>query len=289
MTKCKLIVVEGVWGLGKTTTAQFIYDHLIESGVKVSLFLEGDLDHPADYDKVACFTVQEYNRILQKHSASIALIRSMTEDRGAYKFIPYGKCRREMGDVLPDELLADVMQHDIYDGILPLERYCEVHLTRWREFVQTQLQRDEITIFECCFIQNPLTAMLGRYDAPEEAIINYVLELANVIKPLFPQLIYFHPGDVRVTLNRAFEKRSSEWKEGVTQYFTKQGYGLSHGLTGFDGLVEFLVVRTHIERKVLRQLPLRKKVIDNNDLNWDRVRQEVIRCVDVYSGIDHYD
>lgn len=50
--------------------------------------------------------------------------------------------------------------------------------------------------------------MLGRYDASEEAIINYVLELANVIKPLFPQLIYFHPGDVRTTLNRAFEKRS---------------------------------------------------------------------------------
>lgn len=286
MEKSKLIVVEGMWGSGKTTTAQFIYDHLTESGAKARLFLEGDLDHPADYDKVACFTVQEYNETLQKHSASIELMRSITEDRGNYKFVPYGKHRRELGNVFSDDLLADVAQYDIYDGILPLERHCEVHLCRWREFVKAQLHRDEITIFECCFIQNPLTAMLGRYDASEEVIIDYVLELANVIKPLNPQLIYFHSGDVRTTLSRAFQERSSDWNDGVTQYFTQQGYGLSHGLTGFDGLVEFLRVRTQIELKIVEQLPLRKTGIKNDDLNWHRVRQKVIRFVDECSRMD---
>lgn len=155
MTRSKLIIVEGVWGSGKSTTAQLICNHLTEVGKKTRLFLEGDLDHPADYDKVACLTNQEYSVLLEKHSALIGLIRSITQSKSKYNFIDYGKRKQELGNGLPDDLLADVIQYDIYDGTLPLERHCEVHLDRWSGFVQAQQQEEMVTIFECCFIQNP--------------------------------------------------------------------------------------------------------------------------------------
>ncbi|WP_347552997.1 hypothetical protein ABFG93_22380 (plasmid) [Pseudalkalibacillus hwajinpoensis] len=81
MTRTKLIIVEGMWGSGKSTTAELIYDHLTECGIDTRLFLEGDLDNPADYDKVACFTHNEYNNLLEKYSDSIRLIQSITESK----------------------------------------------------------------------------------------------------------------------------------------------------------------------------------------------------------------
>jgi thymidylate kinase len=42
--QAKLIIVEGMWGSGKSTTAKLIRDHSAESGIETRLFLEGDLD-----------------------------------------------------------------------------------------------------------------------------------------------------------------------------------------------------------------------------------------------------
>ena len=50
----KLILVEGLPGSGKTTTAVFVADWLKEHGMETAVFLEGSLDHPADFESVAC-------------------------------------------------------------------------------------------------------------------------------------------------------------------------------------------------------------------------------------------
>lgn len=51
----KLVLIEGLPGFGKTTTAQLVHDILIDVNINTQLILEGNLDHPADYDGVACF------------------------------------------------------------------------------------------------------------------------------------------------------------------------------------------------------------------------------------------
>lgn len=283
MTKTKLIIVEGMWGSGKSTTAKLIYDHLTEAGIDTRLFLEGDLDNPADYDKVACFSHNEYNELVENHSDSIGLIQSMTQSKGNYNFMEYGKCIQVKE--FPEALLSDVMQYDIYDGILPLERHCEVQLNRWSEFVETQQQEETVTILECCFLQNPLSAMLGRYDASQDLITDYVLKLGQIIKPLNPSLLYYHPGDIRSILERAFDERSSDWREGVTQYFTQQGYGRRHELTGFNGLVAFLRVRTELELNIIDRLLISKLVVRNDDFNWGRVHKQVIQFVEESLGV----
>jgi thymidylate kinase len=55
----KLIVVEGIPGSGKTTTANFIKELLDERNISNQLFLEGDLNHPADFESVACLDETE--------------------------------------------------------------------------------------------------------------------------------------------------------------------------------------------------------------------------------------
>ena len=60
----KLVLVEGLPGFGKTTTARLVHDILTEMNLKSQLFLEGDLEHPADYDGVAYFNEHEFNTLL---------------------------------------------------------------------------------------------------------------------------------------------------------------------------------------------------------------------------------
>jgi len=56
----KLILVEGLPGSGKSTTAQLISDLYKEKGRDVRLFLDGNTWHPADYDAVAYFKNEEF-------------------------------------------------------------------------------------------------------------------------------------------------------------------------------------------------------------------------------------
>jgi len=61
----RLILVEGLPGFGKSTTAKLIHEILAEENIQAELFLEGNLDHPADYDGVSCFDEKEFDRLLE--------------------------------------------------------------------------------------------------------------------------------------------------------------------------------------------------------------------------------
>ena len=64
----KLIMVEGIPGSGKSSTARFITESLQSQGIQHELFLEGDFDHPADCESMACFTQATFNELLAKYT-----------------------------------------------------------------------------------------------------------------------------------------------------------------------------------------------------------------------------
>ncbi len=68
MTPCKLVLVEGIPGPGKTTTATFVKRLLDRHDVPSRLFCEGDLDHPADFESVAHFDGPDFEAFLANHA-----------------------------------------------------------------------------------------------------------------------------------------------------------------------------------------------------------------------------
>ncbi|MEN8698131.1 hypothetical protein [Bacillus infantis] len=275
--KARLILVEGLPGFGKSTTAQYTKEILEEEGKEVRLFLEGNLDHPADYDGVAYATEKEMEKLLKEAGGQAELIKPYTIEKEGYYLVQYEKMKRKYPGAFPDGLLDSIFRNDIYE--LPMKLHMELMEASWRSFADRAANEDAVYIFECCFIQNPLTIGMIKCNEPANEIMAYVKRLGETIKELDPLLIYLEQDDLESAFRKAVKERPIEWSEGFTEYYTGQGYGLSRGWKGLEGTLKVLEARKQVELDTMEQLDLKKAVVNNSwfdpDSHKELLRQEL--------------
>lgn len=92
----KLVLIEGLPGFGKTTTAQLVHEILMEMNIKSQLFLEGNLEHPADYDGVAFFKKNEFDELLSTHEKFRDLLSNRMIKHGNNYFLEYRKIKNRV-------------------------------------------------------------------------------------------------------------------------------------------------------------------------------------------------
>lgn len=263
MTETKLILVEGLPGSGKTTTAVFVANWLQEHGWNTAVYLEGDLHHPADFESVACLDGSEYRDLLARFPAEAAFLQSQVIQDEEDCFFHY-RALQQSHPHLAETLIHALAQHEIYE--LPISKFQQLLRQRWQRFTEMAAASETIFIFECCFLQNPLTMLLGRHDEPVDAAESFILELAEVVRELRPCLVYLHPGEVRDTLTKIAGERPSAWLDFVIAYHTQQGHGKIMSWQGFDGLVQFYEMRQAIELSLLPRLPFPSLLVEHT--NW---------------------
>jgi hypothetical protein len=276
----KLIIVEGLPGSGKSTAAQMVFGILKGKGVNVELFSEGNYNHPADYDGVAYFDEEDFRILEESHKERKGLL-----DRIKIKYyngylIPFIKAVKEQKLLsYSDELFEKIAKNDIYE--LPIELHRELILKRWREFTQTALGEDKVYIFECCFIQNPVTVTMIKSNLQKEVSIDYVNSLENIIKPLEPVLIYVEQKSIKDSFSRAAAERPKDWFEFFKDYYTNQGYGLASNLKDFEGVMEVLEARKKLEEEIYDSLNIKKYKIDNTEFDEEILRERVSAVLDI--------
>ncbi|RZT15503.1 hypothetical protein [Fictibacillus sp. BK138] len=257
----KLILVEGLPGSGKTTTALKISKILTKQGVPNILFVEGDLDHPADFEGVACLSKKEYEDLLESHKHEKNIIESMTVNRDDDFYLYYAKQLSE--DVnISDNLLDDIEKHDVYK--LPIDRFSDILLGQWERFGRKAEADDQVYIFECSFLQNPLCTYLARDDRSYLEIKKFILSLYERIEHLEPLLIYCDQQDVSGSFLKVKEERSQGWYDFSVWYYTQQQFGKNRMLQGIDGVLRFLHERKEIEHHLLAELGIYKLFLNNH-------------------------
>lgn len=274
----KLIIVEGLPGSGKSTTAQKAYDILKDKGINSELYSEGNYYHPADFDGSAYFTNEEFNILKEAYLTNIDVLNRIKIKYHNGYIIPYRKAIEEQGISFGYELFNDITKNDIYE--LPIDIHTELIKSRWNDFVSKYINEDKVVIFECCFIQNPVTVTMIRDNSSKEITINYINKLTEKIMPLDPILIYVDQRFIEKSFNKAVCQRPKEWFDGFKYYYTNQGYGLDNNLEDLDGIVEILKARSKLEREIYDSLKLTKYKIDNSEFNPDLLKENISSIIE---------
>ena len=253
----KLILVEGIAGSGKSTTARKLEQTLGAQGTEVRLFQEGDL-HPCDLAWHACVPLAVYEDLLDtfsEHKHALGLYTSLEQDTA---YVAYTKL--ELSPNHP--LFTELNRYEPYQGRVPLDTFRELHLSRWRAFAGRVKEYDTVYIFECAFLQNHVSELMLTYEAPPEAITAHMQALAETVRPLEPYLIYLSPTDIAWVIDHAAQARKSEhpewkdWFDQVIDYVKNSNYGETNGVTGRAGVLEFFRRRHLLELDILEQVPI---------------------------------
>ena len=84
----------------------------------------------------------------------------------------------------------------------------------------------------------------------------YISEIAEIIKPLHPMIIYLNKTNVKETVDRVLGERGNDWLNAVIDYHTSQGYGKQNHLSGYEGYIKCLEERKVRELTILQALDI---------------------------------
>lgn len=278
MINTKLILVEGLPGSGKTTTATITNDILKEWNVDTNLFLEGNAEHPADYEGGCYFSKTEFAQLLKQYNEVQTIFVKHAIERCDGFVLPQYKLKQDLAErMVPNSFWDKIWSHDIYE--LPLEKNIELITDKWKRFVEQATTGNQTYIFECCFIQNPVTIGMIKYGASKEDVMNYVKQLAEIIEPLNPVLIYVDQQDLSHSFKKAVQDRTKEWSTGFMDYYNNQGYGKIHGAQGIEGTIAVLEARKQLEASIFNALAIKKFKIDNSPFEMDSYKNRIMEIL----------
>jgi len=226
----RLYIVEGLPCSGKSSTAGFIASQLSSQGHQVCHVDEGTGNHPADY---------EFH----------ALVDGQVVPLSQY----------------PPQELPRHLPQKIYDG-LPWNIESPLMLDKWRQFVR-DAEADAIHVFNCVLLQNPMCETMMRFNMTEVESAAHIRQIAEIIAPLCPTVIYLHNDDIAESVRLASANRPG-WLDAVIDYHVNGGYGRSIGASGFDGYIACLAERQRREERILHELPLRSITLNNPQRDW---------------------
>jgi hypothetical protein len=276
--KSRLILLEGIPGSGKSTAAINLQSFLESNKVSSRFWKEGDFDHPADFEGIACLTKTGYQDLVLRYPELSALFQEHTSIRGDDYLLKYRKMQHFHPQIIDQALMDELSHLDVYDG-LSMDEYCRLALDRWRDFCGAAMRSDEVTLLECCLLQNPLTVLLARHDADPQFARQHIEKLTEIIRALNPLVVYLQPQNVTRVLQHVRAERPKEWADFVTWYLTEQEYGKTHNLNGYEGVSQFYEMRQKLEMEILRDLPMQKLVLSHSGGEWERCNNEMISFV----------
>lgn len=273
----RLIIVEGLPGAGKTTVSKIINEYLNNKNMDCRYFQEGDLDHPADYDGVSYFKKEDFVEKLKIFNKKISLFKKVSyqDKKGIYIF--YAKNREFLETSLPDEFFNLIKDNDIYN--LKFSLHKKLVMNKWRNFSKNALKDNYKYIFECCFLQNPITIGKIKENKPLNSIYKYINNLNLIIEPLDPLLIYIDQKNVKKSFDKIFKERDSNWKSFFIDYYTSNKFARENNIKGINGVIKILKKRKKWELDIISRLNIESKIVDNSNYEKSEILKQLSKII----------
>lgn len=251
----KLIFLEGISGVGKSTMARSLCEDLQSKGLSVKAYVEFDYTNPIDFYCVAYYTSEEYEILCAENPKNEIAIRSNTIDAGKTRLIHYFN---EDTPLFVEPLLSEFMMREFcYNPRNPVsfEDYSETYVAVWKNFA-ANLADNEIIIFDGSLLHHPLNDMIRNYDTSKESAHSHIQKLLNSLSDVDYAVYYLHTGDIAKHLTTAHRNRGQQPPSGAE--------------------ISFWQKRFDYDMFMLRTIPHRSFEIDNQ---WKSVEKEIMQII----------
>jgi hypothetical protein len=270
----KIIFIEGLPGSGKTTFAKKIHQAYQNHDRKVHLYKEGD-HHPIDLAWIAILNQQQYEDLLNQFPSLKDQIESKVVKEANLYYLAYTKIKI---DASTKEFHKVCESYEIYQKN-DLSEFLNIHLKRYKTFINQHKAEDDIYIFECILIQNHINELLLKHGYKSEQIYQYFLALMEPIKEVDYEILYIQQLDVEKTLTRITDERRTpnkdlykDWIDLVIAYISNTPYGSEY--KDFSGCLTYFKIRLNEELKLLGRLNDNITLFKLNE-DYDQVFNEI--------------
>lgn len=254
-----IIFIEGVSGVGKSTTVNLLGETLRSLGFSVKCHNEGDPDGPLDLCWVAYLTIPEYEELLNTYPLFVDEFSKNIIFQNEYILLRY-----QVGQ-------AHLYSYEIYvklhnkefcynpNTIAPLSKFTEVFLNLWHRYAESKENECDYAIFDASLVSHMTSDMIRNYNANIDEMVEHITTLLQAIYSLNPIVFYLSSHDVRERLIKARKNR------GQTPLDDKQ--------------IEFWGKRKQIDMAVIPKLSVESHIIDIANDNWNSVISEIISMI----------
>lgn len=274
----KLILVEGLPGTGKTTMSRKIWEYMSVSR-RTHLYQEGE-GHPVDLAWCACIPMEQLDALMKKYPAYESQIERHMYIEDGYAIVPYTQFPIE------DKEFFQLMEsYEVYDNRVGFEIFSKLHTRKWKRFGEQAKKVDDMTVFECVFLQNHINELLLFHCMSEEQIEKYLLNLITTVNELDPILIYLNQPNVYETISKISDIRVNNegekvWMERVISYIQDSPFGIAHSLCGYEGMVSYFEYRKKVELNIIAKLPIETYIVENLNYDWTKTFNEIQEILD---------
>jgi hypothetical protein len=156
-------------------------------------------------------------------------------------------------------------------------------LARWTAFVEHTQSNAEIPVLDGQLFHGDLTHLL-LMEADASLVFEYVQNLAKVIAPLNPLVIYLWQQDVEEAVRTVCEERGPEWINYQVNWKLAAPYCMRKGFVGLDGLISLYRDYRRLTGDLFQQLPLAKLAIENSGKDWPAYERRILHELGLPTG-----
>jgi len=244
-----LILIEGISGVGKSTTTSKLCEKLRGSGYTANCYLEGDIESPVDSFWRAYLTKPEYEKIRIEYPDFAHQLSENCTAGDNYVLVRYqDRERRYYSPEVYEYLKGREFCYNPANPLPPV-KYTEVFSDMWRRFAEIEQTKQDFVIADGSFLHHQINDLIRNYNASEDDIFNHLTKLLRTVQPLNPIVFYLSSQNVGERLTKARDSRSQTAPN--------------------EDMIAFWKKRKDLDLSILSRLPAESHILDISHEEWD--------------------
>lgn len=261
-----IVFIEGVSGVGKSTTVYELSKKLHNLGYSVKHHVEGDPYSPLDLCWAAYLTIPEYERIITSYPIFADELSKNIIFKGDYILLRYQVGRTGLySQELNDELHKREFCYNS-TNVAPLKKFTNVFLDLWQRFAKSDENKWDYMIFDASLVSHMTNDLIRNYNASENEMVKHLEILLQTISHLNPIVFYLSSENIGERLIKARHSR------GQTPPNNEQ--------------IRFWERRKQIDLPILSRLSVESHIMDISNGNWSSVISEIVSRITNINRID---